>query len=124
MEQRELESMTDIEIYQRVFKWYSSSGLALLQEKNMDGDFYQRGRELIKALPEPENASPADIYFVFQMVSSDLLEWAFQESDEHGITMGAYARGALEKKEGEIGFDQLFDFLRSSSLFKEFSRFS
>jgi hypothetical protein len=36
--------------------------------------------------------------------------------------MGEYARYALQKKEDEIGFDELFNFLRKSKLFKEFSR--
>ncbi|NLF44608.1 MAG: hypothetical protein GX581_00890 [Syntrophomonadaceae bacterium] len=118
------EGMKESEIYQQVYNWYQESGLGRLQDmgKDWDAEYRQRSADLIKSLPEPEEAVPEDWYFVFQMISSDLLEWASKETDARGISMGEYARYALQKKEEEVGFDELFDFLRKSRLFKEFSR--
>lgn len=124
MDQLRLESMNDQEIYNQVYTWYKAAGLSLLKSRDQDlnAEYLQRSEELIKCLPEPDQALPEDMYFAFQMISSDLLEWAFQETDENGISMGAYARHALHRKEEEIGFDEMFNFLRKSKLFKEFSR--
>ena len=119
-----LESMNDKEIYERVYNWYTNTGVNLLksENQNLNAEYRQRSAELIEQMPEPEQSAIEDYFFVFQMISSDLLEWAFREADEFGISMGNYARYALERKEAEIGFDELFSFLRKSSLFKEFSR--
>lgn len=124
MAKSNLESMTAGEIYQQIYSWYKDSGLSQLRSlgEDWDPEYLQRSEDLINKLPQPEKAEPADWYFVFQMISSDLLEWADQESDTTGISMGEYARYALQDKEDEIGFDELFDFLRESKLFKEFSR--
>lgn len=123
MDISKLEEMTDKDIYNRVCNWYKETGLKRLEElEDLDADYQQRSQELIKSLPDPDQAMPSDMYFVFQMISSDLLEWAFQETDENGISMGTYARYSLQRKEEEIGFDELFNLLRKSKLFKEFSR--
>lgn len=119
-----LESMTEWEIYDQVYNWYKEAGQNRLQSKkeNLDAEYMERSEELIESLPAPDQVKPADMYFIFQMISSDLLEWSFNETDDNGISMGEYARYAMQKKEDEIGFDELFDFLRKSKLFKEFSR--
>ncbi len=124
MDKLSLGYMTEQEVYEQVYNWYKAAGLNLLQSKreNLDAEYRKRSEELIHSLPEPAQAAPPDMYFVFQMISSDLFEWAFKETDDNGISMGEYARYALQKKEDEIGFDELFDFLRKSKLFKEFSR--
>ncbi|NLB51487.1 MAG: hypothetical protein GX808_00930 [Syntrophomonadaceae bacterium] len=123
MDQLRLETMTDKDIYNRVCTWYKETGLnRLKKQEDLNAEYQQRSQKLIKSLPEPDQATPSDMYFIFQMISSDLLEWAFQETDENGISMGAYARHSLHRKEEEIGFDELFNFLRKSKLFKEFSR--
>lgn len=124
MDKLSLESMTEQEIYEQVYNWYKADGPNLLQSMrgNLDAEYLQRSEQLVESLPEPAQAAPNDMYFVFQMISSDLLEWAFKATDDNGISMGEYARYALQKKEDEIGFDELFNFLRKSKLFKEFSR--
>jgi hypothetical protein len=127
MNQSSLESMTDQEIYNRVYTWYTLYGVRFSKNKMKDKravlliEYLQQYEELIKCLPAPDQASLADIYFVFNMIRCDLLELAFQEKDGNGISMGAYARHAIERKIKEIGCDELNDLLRKSSLHKKFS---
>lgn len=119
---------TDQEIYNQVYTWYALYGVRFSKDK-MKGkrvrittlQYLQQYEELIKCLPAPDQASLADIYFVFEMIRCDLLELAFQVKDGNGISMGTYARHALQRKREEIGSDELNDLLRKSSLFKKIS---
>lgn len=128
MDQLSLESMTDQEIYNQVYTWYTLYGVRFAKDKMkckrvcITTEYLQQYKELIKCLPAPDQASLADIYFVFDMISCDLLELAFQVKDGYGINMGTYARHALQLKTEEIGFDKMRDLLRKSSLYKKFSR--
>ena len=57
---------------------------------------------LVRDLPNPEDASAADIAFVCTEIDDGIMAWSKDEEDEKGIKMTDYARKAIGKLGGSL----------------------
>jgi hypothetical protein len=80
--------------YENIRRWYTQN-LPLLRERPAGGDYVQRSRALIRALPPASALNDLEIRAVLGEVIYGNLEWAYHQTDgQH--KMAAYAHGALE----------------------------
>lgn len=78
------------ESYERLREWYRSN-LEILQRLPVGSIYREHSRRAIEALPEPAQATDADLKWVVHHVLSQLLEWGNNYRDDAGGRMRDYA---------------------------------
>jgi hypothetical protein len=108
--------------YERIYEWHKKYGKEIVKEKYRWDDAYRRAYwDLVDVLPHPDEATQADMDFVFGEVIAGLMEWSYHEEDANGIKMAAYAYFALNKQY-PAGFadENFWKNRKSSKLFAQF----
>lgn len=75
------------EYYKKIYDWHL---------KNKNRVDYKKYKELLKALPHPDEVNLEDIVFVCREVIAGIMEWAYHEVDESGVKTAAYAHYILD----------------------------
>jgi len=79
--------LSERERYGRIWTWYRANASRLTGRTD---DYAKRSADYIQQMPAPDSASAEQIAEVFRHVRTNLLEWAYHESDGH-YKMAAYA---------------------------------
>ena len=90
-------SLTVDEAYERIYVWHNKFGKQKLEQKKLSKPYRESYLKLLGKIPSASKATQADKDFVFEQVISGLMEWAYHESDEHGIKTAAYAHFSLNR---------------------------
>lgn len=75
------------EYYAKIYYWHL---------KNKNRVDHKKYRELVNALPHPDEVDLEDIAFVCKEVIAGFMEWAYHEVDESGVKTAAYAHYILD----------------------------
>jgi len=115
--------MTVKDCYQRIYEWHKKYGKTKVKEIYSRDDAYSKAYlDLVDALPSPDEATQADMDFVFGEVIFMLMEWSYHQEDEYGIKISTYAHFALEKQYVHGLYDDQFrESRKESMLFAQFS---
>lgn len=79
--------MPERERYRRIWTWYKANASRVASRTD---DYGKRSYDYIRGLPDPDSASAAQIADAFKQVQTNLLEWAYHETDGE-YKMAAYA---------------------------------
>jgi len=91
--------LTMNQYYARIFKWHRKNKDLILRKlgaRSPSDPYIRCYFELVEALPDTKSVSLEDIAFVCLEVISGLMEWAYHESDQHGVKTAAYAQHILD----------------------------
>jgi hypothetical protein len=88
--------LTVADCYERIVAWHRTTGDRLADER-LAAEWLPVYRAILAGLPEVGDASPADVAFLFKEVLNGTFEWAYNEKDENGIPMAAYAEHGIGK---------------------------
>ena len=106
------------ELYRRIYDWHKKNEQMVRATATDPVGYQNRYLHLVKDLPNPDQATEADIYFVCLEVIVDYMEWAEHKQDGHGVKTGAYAHFIAEKFGG--GFRNLHDLAKDSKLYTKY----
>jgi len=118
--------MTVQECYERIYNWFKKYGEIRIKYKHLSNKYLIASLDLIIALPSPAEATIDDMNFVFGEIIKGLLSKYFDEEDEYGIKIGAYAEFAIGKQfstllEGDKS-NEFNKSRESSRLYPEFNK--
>lgn len=88
------------QLYKRIYDWCRAhesrfpGSLSLLSKKQC--------LELVHELPPPDEADENDALFLAYEVLAGYMSWSYDEKDEHGIKMAAYAHNIAQRVPGGI----------------------
>lgn len=78
--------------YTRLYGWYRTNANAIDRVYGRRDAYSNYSKKLIRAMPSPNRASPADMSYIAMEVLTGLLEWAYHQPDARGVPMHQYAR--------------------------------
>lgn len=100
----DLSEMTATECYSHILEWHRKEGTRMVRERMAKGagdptrhsDWDSRYLAILGKLPSPSDANPEDMALLFREVISGSFEWAYHQSDSHGIEIHEYAHRGRE----------------------------
>lgn len=85
-------------LYERIYSWHQMNK----DKAQLSAQDRKKYLGLVRDLPNPEDASAADIAFVCTEIDDGIMAWSKDEEDEKGIKMTGYVRKAIGKLGGSL----------------------
>jgi len=122
--EKALKGLTEMEGYRRIRLWHINNKRRIFEKygyRKPDDPYVMCYQKLVDHLPDPKEATRADIAFLCIEVISGLMEWAYHEKDENGVKTSAYAHYLLGTFFDGFGGTETRSLYRKSKMSKNYS---